>query len=80
MIETVLLTLLILILAAIYLRFGMWIFDMALDTYGGKENYLHEISKQKPNVNVNLVYAIALCLVMCFWPYFVIVSLIWRGK
>ena len=73
-------TTMILILVVLYLRFGMWIFDMALDTYGGKENYLHEISKQKPNVNVNLAYTIALCLVMCFWPYFVIVSLIGRGK
>lgn len=73
-------TTMILILVVLYLRFGMWIFDMALDTYGGKENYLYEISKQKPNVNVNLAYTIALCLVMCFWPYFVIVSLIGRGK
>lgn len=63
-------TIIILILILLYLWFGMSIFYAAVEQFGGKEEYKKEMQGG--------VYAVALLLVVLFWPYFLIKASIGR--
>lgn len=73
-------TIILVIILLLYFRFGIWIFDRSVEYLGGKEAYLYEMGKERPKCNVGVAYIIAGLLVMSFWPYFVLMSLIRRDK
>lgn len=68
----------IIVLASLlYLSIGYGIFDLGLRSLGGKDNYMECIKESNPK-HYNAAFRVAVVLVVIFWPYYLIKTLI-RG-
>lgn len=64
--------LIVIILILLYLWFGLNLFFVAVNEFGGKEEYIKEIGPD--------LYRIAFTMVVLCWPYFLISALRRRKK
>ena len=73
-----LVTIVVLLLLALYLSFGLTLVHVALDSVGGPKEYKKVIKENegfKSDQTVNLVYVIAIITLVLGWPFFIHKSL-----